>query len=223
MNIEAQFNRIAKEYDINREKFIDCFYDFYKTTTDFIAANILSPKIILDLGAGTGLLSYYWYKHFPNSEYILVDIANEMLDIAKQRFKGLQNVNYKIMDYSKSFPNENFDCIISALSIHHLEHAEKERLFSRIYNKLPYGGLFVNYDQFGSSSSQINDWYNSYWENQLEHGSLNKTEIDLWHKRRKLDKECSVKEQIEMLEKNKFREIECVYSNRKFSVIIALK
>lgn len=78
MNIEAQFNLIAEEYDRNRKKFIPCFDDYYKNTTRFIVSNIIKPKRILDLGAGTGLLSYFWYQHCPESEYVLVDIADDM-------------------------------------------------------------------------------------------------------------------------------------------------
>ena len=65
MSIEAQFNSIAQEYDANRKKFIPCFQDFYESTTKFIASNIAEPKRVLDLGAGTGLLTYFWYKEFP--------------------------------------------------------------------------------------------------------------------------------------------------------------
>lgn len=78
MNIEAQFNLIAEEYDRKRKKFIPCFDNYYKNTTRFIVSNIIKPKRILDLGAGTGLLSYFWYQHCPESEYVLVDIADDM-------------------------------------------------------------------------------------------------------------------------------------------------
>lgn len=62
MDIEKQFNLIAKEYDANRRKFIPCFDDFYENTTRLITSNIDVPKCVLDLGAGTGLLTYYWFK-----------------------------------------------------------------------------------------------------------------------------------------------------------------
>lgn len=61
MNIDAQFNLIAEEYDCNRRKFIPCFDDYYENSTKFIISSIKKPKKVLDLGAGTGLLSYYWY------------------------------------------------------------------------------------------------------------------------------------------------------------------
>ena len=109
MNLEEQFNLIAREYDINRQKFIPCFNDFYKSTTDFITCHIDKPKRILDLGAGTGLLSGFWYRHFPDTEYVLVDIADDMLDIAKERFAGLSNVSYEISDYSKELPGSDYN------------------------------------------------------------------------------------------------------------------
>ena len=96
MKIEEQFNLIAKEYDAGRKKFIPCFDEYYLGATDFIASNIDVPNKILDLGAGTGLLDMYWYKYFPNSEYLLVDIAEDMLNIAKERFKKVENIKYQI-------------------------------------------------------------------------------------------------------------------------------
>lgn len=223
INIEEQFNLIAEKYDSNRKKFIPCFDDYYESTTKFIASNIAKPKRILDLGAGTGLLSYFWYKYFSESEYVLVDIAEEMLNIARKRFDGLNNISYQVLDYSKNLPDENFDLIASALSIHHLENDDKIKLFERIYEKLPINGLFINYDQFCAGQPKLNAWFDSYWENQLSNSKLTDNDIKLWKERRKLDKECSVEEEIEMLYKCNFKNVKLVYSYQKFSVIIAIK
>ena len=131
-DIEKQFNLIANEYDTNRRKFIPCFDDFYKSTTEFISYNINSPRKILDLGVGTGILTYYWYKIFPKSEYILVDIAEDMLEVAKKRFLNIENISYVILDYSKKLPEGKFDAIISALSVHHLENIKRWRNFCKL-------------------------------------------------------------------------------------------
>ncbi|MCH5250790.1 MAG: class I SAM-dependent methyltransferase [Lachnospiraceae bacterium] len=223
MNIEQQFNLIAAEYDSNRKKFIPCFNDFYQSTTEFIASNIEKPKRILDLGAGTGLLSYFWFTHFPTSEYVLVDIADEMLNVARKRFSGINNVYYSILNYSNELPNGPFDVVASALSIHHLENNDKFDLFSRIYDILPSNGLFVNYDQFCAGDPEMSDWFDSYWENQLANSGLTAHDIELWKERRKLDRECSVEEETEMLYKCNFKVVKCIYSCQKFSVIAAIK
>ncbi|MDE5754536.1 MAG: class I SAM-dependent methyltransferase [Oscillospiraceae bacterium] len=223
MNIESQFNLIAEEYDVNRRKFIPCFDDYYQNTTAFIASNIQKPERIIDLGSGTGLLAYYWYQHFPDSEYLLVDIAEDMLHVARKRFQGIQNVSCQSANYSKELPEMPFDMVISALSIHHLENYEKEMLFSRIFNALPAGGLFVNYDQFCAGTPELNLWYDRYWETHLSHSDLTDQDIVLWKERRKLDRECSVEQEIHMLENSGFKLVKCVYSYQKFSVIIAIK
>lgn len=221
--IEEQFNQIAHEYDDNRKRFIPCFDDFYINTTNFILSNIDVPKRIVDLGAGTGLLSYFWYKHHPTAEYLLIDIADEMLKVARKRFEGIENVSYQIKDYTGELPGVIFDTVISALSIHHLEDAEKMKLFLKIYDSLPAGGLFVNYDQFCAGQSQMNEWFDSYWENQLYHSGLTENDIELWKERRKLDRECSVEQEVGMLKKCRFDSVKCVYTYQKFSVIVAVK
>ncbi|MDE6501401.1 MAG: class I SAM-dependent methyltransferase [Ruminococcus sp.] len=223
MNIENQFNAIAEEYDVNRRKFIPCFDDFYKNTTEFIVSNIKKPKHIIDLGAGTGLLSYYWYKHFPDSDYVLVDIADDMLNVARKRFHGINNVSCQVSDYTESLLDIPFDTVISALSIHHLENTQKQDLFLKLYKTLPTGSIFVNYDQFCAGSPEMNIWYDRYWENQISESGLTKRDIELWQERRKLDRECSVEQETDMLEKSGFKSVKCIYTYQKFSVIIAIR
>lgn len=135
----------------------------------------------------------------------------------------IDSVSYQVLDYSKELPGGNFDVITSALSIHHLETKDKQKLFAKIYDKLPNGGLFVNYDQFCAGQDEMNEWFNSYWESQLAKSGLTEHNIELWKVRRKLDRECSVDEEIAMLCKSKFKIIKCVYSYQKFLVIVAIK
>lgn len=223
MNIKEQFDLIANEYDANRRKFIPCFDDFYENTTRLVLNNIAAPKRVLDLGAGTGLLTYYWYRQCQGAEYVLTDIADKMLEVSRKRFSGLQNISHMVMDYTKELPHGDFDAVISALSIHHLEDTQKAELFDRIFSKLPKGGIFVNYDQFCAGTLRLNKWFDSYWEKQLTDSGLSDRDIELWHERRRLDKECSVQSEIEMLRDSGFFEVSCLYSYHKFSVIAAVK
>lgn len=223
MNIQEQFNKVAEEYDKNRKFFIPCFDDFYKTATNIATVKADKPISVLDLGAGTGLLSKYWFDTKPNAQYYLMDIATNMLEVAQKRFNNLDNFHFLDMDYTNVLPENDFDVIISALSIHHLEDTKKEELFSRIYEKIPVGGIFVNYDQFCASSSEIDDVYNKFWENQLFESELSSHDIELWQERRKLDRECSVDAEIDMLRNSGFKSVECIYSYHKFSVLLSVK
>ena len=223
VGIKEQFNLIAQEYDVNRRKFIPCFDGFYQGATDFLASCITAPEKIVDLGAGTGLLDYFWYQKYPDAEYLLIDIADEMLDIARKRFQGIGNVAFQTANYFDKLPDNGFDTAISALSIHHLEDGEKEQLFSRIYEALPEGGLFVNYDQFRAGQPELDAWFDRYWEAQLIGSGLTEQDLALWKERRKLDRECSVEKETYMLHVSGFSAVKCIYSCQKFSVIMAVK
>lgn len=225
-SVKVQFNRVAREYDENRRKFISCFDDYYIGTTDFIAKSVLGgaePRLIFDLGSGTGLLAGFWYEHFPNANYVLVDIAEEMLAVAKKRFDGLLNVEYRVCDYSEALPERVPDLVMSALSIHHLEHEQKKSLFEKIHATLPSGGLFVNYDQFCLDDACLDACVNDYWLKEILASGLSEFEFNRWQDRKKLDRECSIAKEMAWLKNAGFESVECVYAKGKFGVIIAKK
>jgi len=127
------------------------------------------------------------------------------------------------MDYTREMPPEDFDAVISALSIHHLEDEAKRALFARVYEKLPAGGLFVNYDQFCGGSERTDRWFDAFWESQLYSSGLTERDIELWKERRLLDRECSAEREIQMLRDCGFSEVKCVYACHKFAVLVAVK
>jgi tRNA (cmo5U34)-methyltransferase len=54
---------------------------------------------ITDLGAGTGLLTKELYLLYPDAHFTLVDLSTDMLEVAKQRFLGLVNFDFRVEDY----------------------------------------------------------------------------------------------------------------------------
>ena len=54
-------------------------------------------------------------------QYLLVDIAEEMLSVARKRFSGTDNVSFRLMDYIKEFP---ISCLSRPLSGRRLSQYE---------------------------------------------------------------------------------------------------
>ena len=224
MNIEQiaeNFSKIAKRYDENRKMLIPCFDEYYGLSVAFLKKTRNDIGKILDLGAGTGLLTKRLYDEYPNASYTLVDISEQMLEIARQRFEGLDNFKYLISDYSANLPYEKFDLIASALSLHHIENEDKLLLYSNIYNRLEDKGCLLNLDIFNASTEEMNERYNDYWyQYASEIISENKEQ---WNKSRELDKENTIDETKHLLSKVGFRNIECIYNYLKFGVVFAEK
>ena len=99
--IRDAFDSIASKYDSNRKKLIPCFDELYSIPISLI--NLISEKStrlnVLDIGAGTGLLTSFLLEKYPDSNVTLIDMAGGMMDIAKTRFNGNNNINYIIADY----------------------------------------------------------------------------------------------------------------------------
>lgn len=62
--------------------------------------------------------------------------------------------------------------IISALSIHHLDAAQKEALYKKCYMSLRDGGVLINADQALSEFSWIEDRFLAEWKRFIEHSGL---------------------------------------------------
>lgn len=124
LSVKQLFDRVAQDYDLQRKQLIPCFDDFYGMTLDLMESPLDSPRI-LDLGAGTGLLSGMVLQKYPNARLTLIDISDQMLEGARRRFDGVNQVQYVVGDYSKYNFTSSYDMIISSLSIHHLTHADK--------------------------------------------------------------------------------------------------
>lgn len=220
--IKDTFDSIASKYDINRKKLIPCFDALYSISVSLVRKT--SPSLdVLDLGAGTGLLTSFLLEKYDDANVTLIDMASEMMDVARGRFKDKKNIKYIIRDYADYDFKDTFDAVISAMSIHHLSHADKRRLFANIYNRLKPGGVFVNAEQVLGSTDAIESYYKKEWENSIRQTGLPEKDIAAWKERLKLDREATVEQQIKWLKEAGFADADCVYKFYKFAVIFGIK
>jgi tRNA (cmo5U34)-methyltransferase len=145
--VRDNFSELSKTYsDENRRRMIPCFDDFYRCGVSVLRCQKDSPRV-LDLGAGTGLFANAVIKRYPSARLTLVDFSEEMIAFAKARFGTKADTEYIIGDYTNAQFEGKFDIIVSALSIHHLDAVDKEKLYKKVFGLLADGGEFLNADQ----------------------------------------------------------------------------
>src|SRR3954468_16182178 len=139
------FSRHAPGYDDPRRRLVPPFEAFYGTAVDALGLGARPPQRVLDLGAGTGLLSEAVLAAHPEAHVTLLDGAAPMLDQARARLGA--RAGYVVGDLDEALPAGSWDAGVSALAIHHVDDAGKRALFGRVHDALEPGGVFVNAEQ----------------------------------------------------------------------------
>lgn len=222
-HIRQAFNKFAQDYDAQREYVIPQMREYYGAAVWAMETSEPEPAI-LDVGAGTGLLSAYLLEKFPDARLTLMDISENMLDQARKRFAARPGTEYVVCDYSRSALGGPYDIVCSALSIHHLAPEDKRELFHRIYAALKPGGIFVNADQAEGETPYFTQRYRDYWNGFLRGGPLNDAQhAEILKRRDTLDRNEKLSVQLAWLKEAGFTDVDVVYKNRTFIVTVARK
>lgn len=222
--IKTGFDASATTYDQARRQLIPCFDDFYRSVLELIPYQQQDRFRVLDLGAGTGLLSLFVSEQFPHAQITLTDISEAMLSKAKERFSCVPgHFEFVTADYSTERLQGDFDVVISALSIHHLTDDLKIGLFHRIYDLLPNGGVFVNADQVLGTPPEIEKIYRDTWIRQVRDLGIASENLNAALERMKEDKMAPLESQLEWLRKTGFKLVDCWYKNYSFVVFSGKK
>jgi|WetSurMetagenome_2_1015567.scaffolds.fasta_scaffold00088_32 tRNA (cmo5U34)-methyltransferase len=163
--IKDHFEQEAPEFD----GIVIRLIPYYPQMLDALVANIPFPKDkdinIIDLGCGTGTISKKIKGMFPSSHIHCVDIAGNMIEVARHKLSGYSDISYEIADLSKYSFSDSYDVVISALTLHHLvTDKDKIDLYTKIYRSLKPGGVFYNADIVLGSNELIQDNNILHWK-----------------------------------------------------------
>lgn len=219
--VQVHFDSRATSYDDYRRALIPNFDEFYNIGVDTLICPKSDP-CVLDLGAGTGLSTAALLKRFPAAHVTLLDFSEEMLAVARERFKSNPNINFAIGDYRTFLPEERFNIVISGLSIHHLGFEEKQQLAIRVFNILTPEGEFVNSDMTRCENDlherEMQKRFDAFVRNNLGEEMLVKVKDS-----QSLDIPITVAEQFDLLRNAGFRIIDCLYRYWAYGVFYGRK
>ena len=121
-------------------------YDAYAKIQKVVAERMIerldvmnfTPKNILDLGCGTGLLTSLLHKRYDDSRIISVDFSSEML---KTCFEKDVKSSFVCADIEYlPFKSMNFDLVISNFTLHWCQNLQK--ILLDVQNNLTDQGIF---------------------------------------------------------------------------------
>ena len=224
MSIKSVFDKAAQSYDRARWQLVPCYEDFYGTALERMPFAKESAIRVLDLGAGTGLFSALIAERFPHAHLTLVDISEEMLSQARHRLvRDAARFDFHTLDLAQGPLCGQYEAVVSALAIHHLNDERKKHLFQEIYDVLCDGGVFINADQVLGVTPEIDEEYKAAWLRQVRQRGVGEGDLAAALERMKEDEMSTLSLQLKYLEDIGFTTVNCWYKNYGFVVYTGRK
>lgn len=209
----------ASEYDLSRRRLIPCFDLFYTTAADLAAHTIrdLPSPAVLDIGAGTGLMSEFVMQRVGAASLFLLDESTEMTAKALTRLEKFKPTLF-LQSMTEPLPAMKFNAVVSSVAIHHLMHEEKRELYERVFHALAPGGVFVNAEQVLGET----DWEEQYYDEMHISGARalgsDEEEIRAARERMSYDRSAPLAEQVRWLTEVGFERTGTFFKWGRFAV-----
>jgi tRNA (cmo5U34)-methyltransferase len=213
--IEA-FSAHAPDYDVQRRAIVPCFDRFYGTAVGLLGLRGGELGRVLDLGAGTGLLSEAVLRRHPGAEVVLLDGSAAMLEKAAVRLPDSVRI---VADLRDELPEGPFDAVVSSLAIHHLEHPDQRDLYARIPALLRPGGVFVNAEHVEAPTPWLEKAGRQAWREAAAAAGASQEELDASDVRMELNRCVTVTQQLSWLAEAGLEGRDCFFRDLHFAVL----
>ncbi|AZV56026.1 class I SAM-dependent methyltransferase [Clostridium sp. AWRP] len=171
---------------------------------------------LLDLGCGTGLELDEIFKSKPFINVTGIDLTQAMLNKLKQKHpdKKMSLINASYFDYD--FGTCKYDVAISFQTMHHFSHQDKIKLYSKIFDALKAGGQYIECDYMVTNQEEEEFYYSENKRIRKEQGI---PDGEFYH----YDTPCTIDNQIVLLSKAGFINVEMNWKVENTTIIVAQK
>lgn len=128
------FNKLADSY---QERFFSV--DHYEESLKILLEQLEDSSNVLDIACGPGNISHYLLEHLPGLKLLGIDLAPNMIDLARKNNPGARFLVYDalLIDHIES----SFDAVIIGFLFPYLSIDQVELFLFKVYEKLNENGV----------------------------------------------------------------------------------
>jgi tRNA (cmo5U34)-methyltransferase len=221
--VRAHFDEEASAYDAQILRIVPQYREQGELILEVLPFDTSRPIRALDLGCGTGALSYLVLAAFPEATVVACDLSEKMLAMCDRRLaRFAPRATFRQADFGAcDLGASEFDLVVSGLAIHHLDGAGTRALCRRVHRALRPGGMFVNRELVLGATPAWTKCYEGLWR---EHVALSGERDEGWFQQYlDEDQPASVEDHLMWLRDAAFVEVACHFRRLNFAVFSGSK
>lgn len=139
----------------------------YEVLERLVADMPRSPRLIIDLGCGAGVLGAKLLERFGEARLVMVDYSPTMLDAARAHYGDdaritIVEADLAVVSMSQLLGAAKPDAVVSSFALHHLSRPRQQELYREIFEALAPGGVFVNCEHTASATPRYEQMFYEY-------------------------------------------------------------
>jgi tRNA (cmo5U34)-methyltransferase len=227
-NADWKFDsKVAENFEMHAIKSIPNYAEGHHLITSLSDFFVTSKSLCYEVGCSTGRLTHKLAKHNlgkAGSRFIGIDIETEMIQAARNKIDPLpENVEF-IEDDILQIELEPADLIISYYTVQFIRPAERQRLITKLYDSLQWGGALVMFEKVRGPDARFQDILTRLYDDyKLEKGYSAEEIISKSRSLKGVLEPFSTQGNIDLLKRAGFVDIMTVMKQLSFEGFLAIK
>ena len=223
-----RFNtEVVKVFDSHVRKSVPMYDEFHSMIADLSQWFIEEGTNVYDIGTSTGegLKNVVDVHKGKNINFIGIDESKDMFEEAKERFKDYSNIGFINGDISnEDIVVSNASVVTAILTLQFIPKRKRQSVINKIYNGLNDGGALIIIEKVIGSNARFDEMFiELYHDFKLKQGF---SEGEVFSKSRAIRgvmQPNTVSENIKLLDKAGFKDIDIFFKWCNFVGMIAIK
>lgn len=221
-------NKVAGVFDDMVSRSVPYYQEMQRMTSELAGTYAQPGSKVYDLGCSTGTTMILMDKTVPEDiEFVGVDDSEEMIVRCREKldsFKMHRNIDLRVADLANDVPIENASVVTMVLVLQFIRPIHRLEIVKKIYDGMREGGVFILIEKILTEEKSFNrDFIDFYYNFKRQN---NYSELEISQKREALENVLipyKLSENVDMLHKGGFKEVEVFFKWYNFTGIIAKK
>ena len=226
---DFEFNtKVAGVFDDMVSRSVPFYYEIQRMTSELAGAYAQPGSKVYDLGCSTGTTMIMMDKSVPEGiEFVGVDDSEEMIVRCREKldsFKMRREIDLRVADLANDVPIEDASVVAMVLVLQFIRPIHRLDIVKKIYDGMRKDGVFILIEKILTEEKSFNrDFIDFYYNFKRQN---NYSELEISQKREALENVLipyKLSENVDMLHKAGFQEVEVFFKWYNFTGIIAKK